>query len=285
MPHKISKAEQIRELVKRVPPVLNINIVIYKNWKYLVGKHPNGKSYVFPGSRMRFNETLQEAAIRVLENETPGLKAKLKKIITALEDMNDPRSNDVGIYFLFDYLSGEPKNNKNLLDFKWVDREEFNNLKNAWENDKKIFWDIDQAVRSMNSTEDEILVEVNEKNEEIGSVTKREAHTNSKVFHRAAHIMIFNSKGEVVLQQRGFNVIHHPGQWDMAGGHQTLGATIEETAKMELKEEMGIDTNLTLLGIKLNQNSFQSEFSYLFYGIHDGPYKFDPHPAFLLYPL
>lgn len=277
MLHKISKEKQINELIRRVPPVLNVGIVIYRNWEYLIGKHPVGGSYVFPGSRMRFDETLQEAASRVLKNEAPGINAKFKKIITAIDDRLDPRSNNVCIYFLFDYVSGIPKENKKLSDFKWVDQNSFNKLKEAWEPDKKIFWDIDQAVRSMNTTEDEILVKVNTKNEEIGSISKREAHTNPKVFHRAAHIMIFTSKGEVVLQQRGFNKSHNPGQWDMPGGHQSLGTTIEETAKMELKEEMGIATNLKLVRVGLKKDAFQAEFYYLFYGIHDGPYKFDPH--------
>ena len=61
----------------------------------------------------------------------------------------------------------------------------------------------------------------------------------------------------------------------MHGGHQSAGMTIEQTAKQELMEEVGIDTNLTFHKIRFYQDSKQSEFEYVYYGIHDGPYGFD----------
>ena len=62
--------------------------------------------------------------------------------------------------------------------------------------------EVEATIASMNSTQDEILVEVDKDNNEIGSVLKREAHSNPLVYHRAAHIMLFNEKKQVILQQR-----------------------------------------------------------------------------------
>jgi isopentenyl-diphosphate delta-isomerase len=98
--------------------------------------------------------------------------------------------------------------------------------------------EINATIASMNSTQDEILVQVDKDNKEMGSVIKREAHSNPKVYHRAAHIMLFNEDGEVVLQKRAHTKATHPGRWDMPGGHQSLGQTINETAHAELIEEM-----------------------------------------------
>lgn len=284
MQYKITKKQQIKELLNRVPPVVNVNIVILKEWKYLVGKRASGAPddisnvWLFPGKRMKFDESIYETAFRTLSEEVPGVKAQFKKLITASSDKGyDKRANGVTIYVLFNYLSGKPKTNSQLDEFRWVDKKEFNQLLGAHPAEISIFDQIDQTVRTMNTTEDEILVEVNKHNKEIGQIIKREAHSDSTRFHRAAWIFLFNSKGDVVLQQRGFNKTHNPGLWDMAGGHQIHGNTIEETAHRELIEEMGIDTKLKLKGIGLYQSEWQSEFHYLYYGVHDGPYKFDPN--------
>jgi|SRR3972149_10945448 len=282
--YKVSKSQQVKELTRRVPPVVNVDIVVTKDWNYLVGKRakgapdPDSGYWLFPGSRMKFEETPQETAMRVLKNELPGIRARLKKLITVLSDKGfDKRAYGVTIYYLFDYLSGNPKPNKQLEEFKWVNFEEFKSLRNAYSLEIGIFQEIDLAVRTMNTTEDEILVEVNKDNKEIGTIIKRDAHSNPQRYHRAAHIILFNSKGQVILQQRGFQKTHHPGRWDMPGGHQTAGNTIEETASQELMEEMGIKSDLDLKRIGLFQNDKQSEFYYLYWSIHDGPYKFDKH--------
>jgi 8-oxo-dGTP pyrophosphatase MutT (NUDIX family) len=87
--------------------------------------------------------------------------------------------------------------------------------------------------------------------------------------------MIFTSNGDVVLQQRSWNKMTGPGKWDMPGGHQVFGQTIEQCAASELMEEMGISVNLKLIRKGLYQSETQSEFYYLFAGISNGPYGFD----------
>jgi isopentenyl-diphosphate Delta-isomerase len=288
MTFKITKEQQIKELVERVPPIVNVSVVVSSYWKYLVGKRNPGLSsseeiiksskWLFPGSRMMFHETPQETALRVLEKELPGVKAQLKKLITVLPDQgHDRRAYGITLYYLFDYLAGEPSANEQLVDFKWVDGAEFNRLAGAYEVEKVIFNEVDVAVRTMNSTEDEILVEVDADDHEIGSIIKRDAHSTSTRYHRAAHIMIFNTAGDVVLQQRGLNKAHNPGRWDMIGGHQAVGSSIEQTAQHELLEELGIETELTFVRKGLYNGERQSEFYYLYEGVHDGPYDFDPN--------
>src|SRR3989344_5610811 len=280
--YEITREQQIKELVDRVPPIVNVDIVIMKDWKYLVGRRgenapdPDVHHWLFPGSRMRFGETPQETALRVLKNEVPGVDAQLKKLITVISDRGyDARANGITIYYLFNYLSGEPKPNIQLDQFRWVDKNEYMKIQHHYELEIMIFNEVDQTVRTMNTSEDEILVEVDKDNNEIGSILKREAHMSPVRYHRAAWIFLFNSKGQVILQQRGFNKTHNPGQWDMAGGHQIFGNTIEQTAQQELAEEMGIETALRMKEAGLYKSEWQSEFHYLYWGVHDGPYKFD----------
>ncbi|MFH1506156.1 MAG: NUDIX domain-containing protein [archaeon] len=280
---KITKDMQLKELISRIPPILNVDIVVLKGEKYLVG-HRNMKRkikgqtlhWLFPGGRVRWTETPQEAALRILKTELPGVKAKLNKIITATADRGyDRRAHGVTLYFLFEYQSGKPKPNEQLNKFKWINHEDFLNLKRAFTLHKRILAELDIAIRTRNTSEDEILVEVNQKNIPIGTILKRDAHNTITHYHRAAHMMIFNSKGEVVLQQRPFTQVRLPGYWDMHGGHQAAGQTIEQTAIAELSEELGISTLLAFRKIGLYKGRKQREFWYLFYGIDDGPYGFD----------
>ncbi len=56
-----------------------------------------------------------------------------------------------------------------------------------------------------------------------------------------AHIWVYNSKGEVLLQKRGRNVLSYPGRWDIAAsGHIDYGETPLTGARRELEEEIGI---------------------------------------------
>jgi len=181
----------------------------------------------------------------------------------------------VTIYFLFEYVSGKPKINDTFRKFQWVDAEKLPKIKNIFEVNVKIMNEVEAAIRTMNVSQDEVLVEVNKKNKEIGTIIKRDAHINPKRYHRAAHIMIFNSKGQVVLQQRSWNKAIGPGRWDMHGGHQIFGQTMEQTARQELAEELGVHAELKLHHVGLRRLARESEYYYLYYGISDGPYGFD----------
>jgi 16S rRNA (adenine1518-N6/adenine1519-N6)-dimethyltransferase len=74
--------------------------------------------------------------------------------------------------------------------------------------------------------------------------SRSEVHGNN-LRHRAVHILIFSAAGDVYLQQRSRWKDRHPLKWDSsAAGHVTAGETYDETARRELKEELGIDVAL-----------------------------------------
>lgn len=278
---RVNRSQQIKELLSRVPPVVNVDIVVVKNDKYLIGRRPKtyaggpGIFWIFPGGRMHYTETPQETAYRILKRET-GIKAKLKKLITVASVKGyDFRAHGITIFYLFEYTSGIPKANEQLDKFRYVTPEELTNFEEAFHVDREIVREINAAVRTQNTTEDEILIEVDENNKVIGSIIKREAHMTNKRYHRAAHIVVFNSKGQVVLQQRSFRKAHLPGVWDFAGGHEVVGQTIEQTASAELAEEMGIGPELHFVRTGLAKKAHQAEFYNLYYAISDGPYGFD----------
>jgi isopentenyl-diphosphate delta-isomerase len=95
--------------------------------------------------------------------------------------------------------------------------------------------------------EKEMVILVNEHDEPIGLMEKMEAHEKG-VLHRAFSILIFNSEGEMLLQQRALSKYHSPGLWTNACcSHPRNGETILEAANRRLSEEMGMQTELSVL--------------------------------------
>ncbi|MFH0829746.1 MAG: NUDIX domain-containing protein [Candidatus Aenigmatarchaeota archaeon] len=69
---------------------------------------------------------------------------------------------------------------------------------------------------------------------------KSEAHARG-LWHYSAHVWIFNSKGEVLLQKRAIDKESHPGLWDISSaGHVSAGETPDHAAVREVEEELGI---------------------------------------------
>jgi len=74
--------------------------------------------------------------------------------------------------------------------------------------------------------------------------SRSDVHGNN-LLHRAVHILIFNQAGEVYLQQRARWKDRHPLRWDSsAAGHVNAGESYDETARRELKEELGVTVPL-----------------------------------------
>lgn len=56
------------------------------------------------------------------------------------------------------------------------------------------------------------------------------------------HVAIFNSNGEMLIQQRQSTKAMYPNLWDIsAGGHSIAGESSEEAINRELYEEIGFD--------------------------------------------
>lgn len=87
----------------------------------------------------------------------------------------------------------------------------------------------------------EQVVLVDEHDVEVGSMEKMEAHQKG-LLHRAFSVLIFNSKGEILLQKRSSNKYHSAGLWtNTCCSHPKPGEKMEHAVKRRLKEEMGID--------------------------------------------
>ena len=118
---------------------------------------------------------------------------------------------------------------------------------------------------------DELLDLVDKDGNVIGTALRDECHNNPKLMHAVVHCWIFNSKGQVLWQQRSLKKALSPGMWDIScGGHIKSGSTPEQTLLEELDEELGVmDARPIFVEKYVAGNKKQTELIYLYYTVVD----------------
>jgi 16S rRNA (adenine1518-N6/adenine1519-N6)-dimethyltransferase len=100
----------------------------------------------------------------------------------------------------------------------------------------------------------------------LSEASRSEVHANN-LRHRAVHILIFNPAGEVYLQQRSRSKDRHPLKWDSsAAGHVIAAESYDETARRELKEELGISVPIKKISKLPASERTDQEFVWLYHG-------------------
>lgn len=123
--------------------------------------------------------------------------------------------------------------------------------------------------------EHELLHEVDENDQVIGTRTRGELHRLG-LRHRAVHILVFNSRNELFLQKRSASKDINPGLWDTsAAGHVDLGESYDEAARRELSEELGVGDAPPIQPIFKLPSSPETgwEFIQVYTVKHDGPFR------------
>ncbi|TFF35815.1 isopentenyl-diphosphate Delta-isomerase [Mucilaginibacter psychrotolerans] len=107
-----------------------------------------------------------------------------------------------------------------------------------------------------------------------GTMEKMAAHRTGTM-HRAFSVFIFNSKGQLLLQQRALDKYHSGGLWtNTCCSHPRLGESTPNAAHRRLQEEMGMDCELTELFQFSYRHEFENglienEYDHVFMGISD----------------
>src|ERR1700754_1622848 len=128
----------------------------------------------------------------------------------------------------------------------------------------------------------EEVILVNENDISLGTMEKMEAHRKA-LLHRAFSVFIFNSKGEMLLQQRAPEKYHSAGLWTNACcSHPRQGEDTCDAAKRRLYEELGFMAPLEKIFAFTYRSEFDNgltefEFDHVYIGRYDG--VIHPNPA------
>lgn len=100
--------------------------------------------------------------------------------------------------------------------------------------------------KSCDSTSEQLPV-VDQRDRLIATASRATVH-QKHCLHRAAHILVFNSNGELLIQKRAPDKDRYPGYWDISvGGHVHVGESYESAARRELLEELSIRARIMRL--------------------------------------
>lgn len=125
---------------------------------------------------------------------------------------------------------------------------------------------------------EEYVVLVDREDNELGLMEKQQAHI-AGLLHRAFSVFIFNSKGELMLQQRAASKYHSPTLWtNTCCSHPRENETYKDAANRRLMEEMGFESELSfkfhfIYKANLDNGLTEHELDHVFVGTFDGEPK------------
>lgn len=127
----------------------------------------------------------------------------------------------------------------------------------------------------------EKVVLVNTNNEVLGLMPKMEAHIKG-LLHRAISILIYNSRGQMLIQQRAASKYHWPMIWSNAVcSHPRENESFEQAAYRRLEEELGIHCPLNEIyrfvykATDEQTGLIEHEYDVVYRGVYNGEIPFN----------
>ena len=127
----------------------------------------------------------------------------------------------------------------------------------------------------------EHVILVDQDDNAIGTMEKLEAHRKG-VLHRAFSILLFNSKGELLLQKRSRSKYHSSGLWtNTCCSHPLPDELMLQATRRKLKQEMGIDLQTEFVykfiyKAILEKGLIEHEYDHVYIGNYDGTPEINP---------
>lgn len=111
-------------------PQVAVGIILFNSNNEVLlikrGKPPSAGLWTLPGGKVKYNESLEQACIREMLEET-GIEIQLAKLIEVVE-----RIKEGFHYVIMDYLASQTGNNdpvpgSDAVDAQWISPDEFTN--------------------------------------------------------------------------------------------------------------------------------------------------------------
>jgi len=140
----------------------------------------------------------------------------------------------------------------------------------------------DGASAAAAAADSELLILVDEDDREVGYLNKAACHQGVGVLHRAFSVLIFNHKGELLLQQRAASKRLWPLYWsNTCCSHPRRLETLEVAIHRRLYEELGLRCPLQFLFRFQYQAQFdaagaEQELCSVYVGRYNGPIRINP---------
>jgi isopentenyldiphosphate isomerase len=115
----------------------------------------------------------------------------------------------------------------------------------------------------------------------VGQELRSRCHGDPTLRHRAVHVFVRSTQGQIFLQKRAQTKSIQPGKWDTSvGGHLEVGENYEDGALRELREELGVNiqdtegaSSLRRLHDYIWRSLIETEHIRTFEIVWDGPFQ------------
>lgn len=120
----------------------------------------------------------------------------------------------------------------------------------------------------------EYLILVDQNDIEKGKMEKLLVHQLG-LLHRAFSVFVFNTKGELLLQQRADEKYHSAGLWsNTCCSHPQYGESTHTAVQRRLKEEVGLDCETQFVFNFIYKANFENglcehEYDHVYFGVSD----------------
>jgi isopentenyl-diphosphate delta-isomerase len=127
------------------------------------------------------------------------------------------------------------------------------------------------------SSESEELILVNERDEEVGHLSKAACHDGGGILHRAFSVFVFDSAGRLLLQQRSAQKRLWPLYWsNSCCSHPRRGESMAEASVRRLHQELHLNCELEFIYKFIYQAPYgemgaEHEFCWVYTGRTDEP--------------
>ena len=110
----------------------------------------------------------------------------------------------------------------------------------------------------------------------IGRASREKCHEGSFLLHGVVHVLVFNSRSDLLLQKRSMAKYIQPGKWDTSiGGHIHCNETKEEALIREAEEELCINNaDFEKIYEYIMESDVEKEYVTTYRCIWDGPIDF-----------
>jgi len=111
----------------------------------------------------------------------------------------------------------------------------------------------------------------------VGRAPVAEAIASADAGFRTAHILLFNSDAQVLLQRLSAERIRHPLRWGSSvAAIVHAGETYEDAARRRMREEIGLEVPLKPVGVATMPEGFARKHVGLFHGFDGAAENLEP---------
>lgn len=129
------------------------------------------------------------------------------------------------------------------------------------------------------SSDSEELILVDERDNELGFLSKQQCHDGDGILHRAFSLFVFNAMGELLLQKRSADKRLWPLFWsNSCCSHPRKGESMEVATRRRLQDELDIHADLELVykftyRAQFGEHGSENELCSVFLGRTDQTYS------------